>query len=355
MAQHRTASMSDQEIQDRIAQVPHWYHQIEIRPGIVTPGINKSAATLARLGLPDRCDGLRVLDIGVRDGFFSFELERRGAEVVAIDYMDPADTGFAVARELLESKVDYVVDNVYDVTPQQYGTFDIVLFLGVMYHLRDPLLALDRLWDVCNDGAIIALETQILDSALLLQDGTFTALKKIDKRLDDLCLMQFHPGDSLHGDHTNYWSPNAACTRGLMQAAGFAFEREVVLGTRGIFVGRRVFESTQVYHRRIEKATIAEGCDPYVSPTDAIGVAAAGVEGALPAVAAGEPAAGDEGALQAELAAARRMQVSLESELAPARRAIADAQCGEASSPHSDPGHRGRVQRAISTLKQRVR
>ncbi|MEA2195442.1 MAG: tRNA (mo5U34)-methyltransferase, partial [Solirubrobacteraceae bacterium] len=277
-------SLSDDEVRARIDSVAHWYHQIEIRPGIVTPGINDSATTLVRLKLPERCAGLRVLDIGVRDGFFSFELERRGAEVVAIDYMDPAETGFAVARELLGSKVEYVVDNVYNVTPERYGTFDIVLFLGVMYHLRDPLLVLDRLWDVSNPEATLALETQILDSSLLLLDGSFEALREVDPRLDDLCLMQFHPGDSLHGDQTNYWSPNATCTRALMEAAGFDVADEVILGKRGIFVGRRVVDSTQVYHRRIEKATVAEGSASYADPAPVPAAAAAPVAPAAAAV-----------------------------------------------------------------------
>jgi tRNA (mo5U34)-methyltransferase len=309
--------MNDQLIRDRIASVAHWYHQIEVRPGIVTPGINDSATTLARLDLPERCDGLRALDIGVRDGFFSFELERRGAEVVAIDYMDPAETGFGVARELVGSSVEYVVDNVYNVTPERYGTFDIVLFLGVMYHLRDPLLVLDRLWDVSNPDATLALETQILDSAVLLPDGSFTALPQIDPRLPELCLMQFHPGDSLHGDHTNYWSPNAACTRGLMEAAGFAVTGEAILGKRGIFVGRRVVDSTQVYHRRIEKATVAEGSAPYAPP--APGPAAAPGKAVTGAPAGAAPADGRAQALQVELSAVRREQLALESELAAAR------------------------------------
>jgi tRNA (mo5U34)-methyltransferase len=338
MPRHPNGSMSDQEIRDRIAAVPHWYHQIEIRPGIVTPGINRSAVTLAQLGLPERCDGMRALDVGIRDGFFSFELERRGADVVAIDYVDPADTGFPIARELLGSNVEYIVDNVYNVTPERYGTFDLVLFLGVMYHLRDPLLVLDRLWDVCNDSAMLSLETQILDSALLAGDG------------EELCLMQFHPGDSLHGDHTNYWSPNVACTRALMEAAGFEVTREVVDGTRGVFVGRRVFESTQVYHRRIEKATIAEGAGDCAAPP-----AADAVSGGAPAPAAiGEPSGADSRAPELELADARRLQLALESELAQARLQIADLQRG-ATSPEPEPGHGERLRRAISALRQRVR
>ena len=340
-------ALTDTEIRARIDAVPHWYHQIEIRPGITTPGINKSAATLGRLGLPDRCDGMRVLDIGVRDGFFSFELERRGAEVVAIDYMDPAETGFPVARELLGSNVDYVVDNVYNVSAERYGTFDLVLFLGVMYHLRDPLLALDRLWDVCREGALLALETQVCDSALLLGDGSFTSLAQIDRRLEDVCVMQFHPGDSLHGDHTNYWSPSAACTRALMAAAGFEAVRDVVLGTRGIFVGQRVFESTQVYHRRIEKATIAEGSDPARAPAGD-GADGDGDEGR-------KPAGAGAGSADRALQRVRAQQLALESELARTRLELAALRQGAPSPALRLSSHADRLRRAITTLGRRIR
>ena len=214
-------SMSAKQIRQRIASVAHWYHQIEIRPGITTPGINNSAHTLRQLDLAARYDGLRVLDIGARDGYFSFELERRGAEVVAVDYMDPAQTGFPVARELLGSSVDFHVENIYDLTPERHGTFDLVLFLGLLYHLRDPLLALDRIWDVCKPDAVLMLETQLLDNALLVGEGRFRALADIDPALTDVCLMQFYPEDSLNGDHSNYWAPNAACTSGMLHTAGF--------------------------------------------------------------------------------------------------------------------------------------
>ena len=92
---------------------------------------------------------MRVLDIGARDGFFSFELERRGADVVAIDYIDPGrDRLPGRARAARARRSTTVVDNVYRLSRERHGEFDIVLFLGVLYHLRDPLLALDRLWDV---------------------------------------------------------------------------------------------------------------------------------------------------------------------------------------------------------------
>src|SRR5215475_1498401 len=108
------SKLSTREIHEHIAQVSHWYHQIEVAPGIVTPGILDSAGELRLLQLPEDCRGMRALDIGARDGFFSFELERRGAEVLAIDYLPEDKTGFAVAKKLLGSGVRYERDNVYD-------------------------------------------------------------------------------------------------------------------------------------------------------------------------------------------------------------------------------------------------
>src|SRR5262245_34297053 len=131
-----------EEARKRIAAHEHWYHQIEVAPGVVTPGINDSQQILAALRLPERLDGQRVLDIGARDGFFSFECERRGAEVVAIDSMPPEQTGFPIAKELVGSGVEMLQRNVYDLSPEEFGSFDLILFLGVLYHLRDPMLAL---------------------------------------------------------------------------------------------------------------------------------------------------------------------------------------------------------------------
>ena len=72
MSHHPAAPLTDEQIQARIDAVADWYHRIEIRPGIVTPGINDSETTLLQLKLAERYDGVRVLDIGARDGFFAF-------------------------------------------------------------------------------------------------------------------------------------------------------------------------------------------------------------------------------------------------------------------------------------------
>ena len=98
-------------ITQRVAAVPHWYHRIRLHDGSVTPGLSDSQACLDiydALGLPQTMNGLRVLDVGCSDGFFSFVAEARGAsEVVGIDYRLPTANGFAVASAILGSQVRY--------------------------------------------------------------------------------------------------------------------------------------------------------------------------------------------------------------------------------------------------------
>ena len=121
------------EIERLIAEHGRWWHEIELAPGILTPGDDSNRMKLPildALGLPPDLRGKRALDIGASDGYFSFELEKRGAEVVAIDFVPETYSGFATARKILDSAVDYRMDNVYNLTPKSYGSFDVVLFLG---------------------------------------------------------------------------------------------------------------------------------------------------------------------------------------------------------------------------------
>ncbi|HEY2480215.1 MAG TPA: methyltransferase domain-containing protein [Solirubrobacterales bacterium] len=206
-------------------------------PGLVTPGINDSQQILDALRLPERLDGLRVLDIGARDGFFSFECERRGAEVVAIDSMPPEQTGFPIAKELVGSRVEMLQRNVYELSPEEFGTFDLVLFLGVLYHLRDPMLALDRIWSVSRDRLIV--ETQIIDDALLVAPGQFKRLVDLNPELEKIPLMQFYPGYALNDDPTNVWAPNQAALAAMLEEVGFAVQDQDRLGHRGLAFAER--------------------------------------------------------------------------------------------------------------------
>src|SRR5580700_6449033 len=116
------------------------YHSLELNDGTVIPGlipIEQLRARLNRYPLPEDLHGKRVLDIGAASGWNSFECEGRGAEVVAIDYVEYEE--LTAVKKLRESKIEYAIADIEELTPERFGFFDYVLFLGVFYHLRHPL------------------------------------------------------------------------------------------------------------------------------------------------------------------------------------------------------------------------
>ena len=138
-----------------------------------------------------------------------------------------------MAKELLGSKAEYVVDNVYNLNVEQYGTFDLVLFLGVLYHLRHPLLALDHIWDVCNRGAQVFVESHMIDEGLVDEAGAFHRLDDFHPGLRRFPLVQFFPDRTLGNDFTSKWAPNQAALRAMFGAAGFDVTREWLHAFRG--------------------------------------------------------------------------------------------------------------------------
>ena len=94
-----------------------------------------------------------MLDIGAWDGFFSFELEKRGAEVMSIDCWD--NERFRLMHSMLNSRIDYRIHDMFELTPKTVGKFDIVIFFGVLYHLKHPLLALERVCALTTELACV--------------------------------------------------------------------------------------------------------------------------------------------------------------------------------------------------------
>jgi tRNA (mo5U34)-methyltransferase len=153
-----------------------WYHTLELAPGHVTEGMFDLREQKHHYGLPERLDGKRCLDVGTWDGFWAFEMERRGGEVVSLDLDDereldypprrrpatypegPRGQGFQIAREIYDSKVERVNMNIYNATPEELGTFDFVFCGSVLIHIRDQLLALERIANLCSDMFVSAEE-----------------------------------------------------------------------------------------------------------------------------------------------------------------------------------------------------
>jgi tRNA (mo5U34)-methyltransferase len=202
------ALMDADEIRAAISGIT-WYHQIDLGFCVVTPGADNTLARMAMIGLPPDLRGQSVLDIGAWDGAFSFEAERRGADrVVAVDSFCwsgegwGTKAGFECARRVLGSRVEDREIEVLDLSPDTVGVFDLVLFLGVLYHMKHPLLALERVASVCRRQLI--LWTQI------------------DMANCDRPAAAFYPGTELNNDPTNWWGPNPAAVIGMLKTAGFS-------------------------------------------------------------------------------------------------------------------------------------
>ena len=246
----------------QIAQLQElgWYHSLELPDGRVIQGLqplDQLKTRLAQFPIPKDLTGKRVLDIGAWDGWFSFEMERRGAEVVALD--SAKQERFLVARELMNSKAEYRIGDICRLSPRELGYFDIVLFFGVLYHVKNPVLALENVCALSTDLALV--ESYVTD------DGS---------NADAVPLMEFYETTELRGQFDNWVGPNTSCLLAFCRTAGFPRVRlESVLRNRAhVTCQRKWAESAETnpgpYIIGVENSVSADHCfsnsaDDYLS------------------------------------------------------------------------------------------
>lgn len=167
-------SSADQDLASKVATY-RWYHTLDLGGSVLTRGMFDHRPVLNRYLLPDDLRGLRCLDVGTMDGFWAFEMERRGAsEVIAADLDDPEkldwpaalraateksldetkEDRFKLAKEQLGSKVTRVVRSVYELDTD-LGVFDLVFCGDLLIHLKDPVTAVERMHKICRHSTII--------------------------------------------------------------------------------------------------------------------------------------------------------------------------------------------------------
>jgi tRNA (mo5U34)-methyltransferase len=214
--------LSPEEIRRRAAEY-EWYHTIDLGHGVVTPGQYDIAPVLEHYGLPTALGGKSVLDVGPGHGYFAFEFERRGAVVATAELPNWAEHdaspvlqdefaragslpesyhrgAFGFAIEARRSQVQRHFCNVYDLTPERVGSYDLVFCASVLLHLTDPLRALFAIRKVCRDEAIICT-------------GIDTTLHVVGQS------RALFVG-SANGQA--FWLPTTACLGQMVLAAGFA-------------------------------------------------------------------------------------------------------------------------------------
>jgi tRNA (mo5U34)-methyltransferase len=168
--------------------------------------------------LPADLTGRRALDIGCNAGFYSFELARRGADVLALDvdehYLRQARWA---ARELdLEARIEFRCGGVYELGALGLEPFDVVLFLGVLYHLRHPLLALEVVSAITGD--LLVVQTLTMPGEQRLQTPADLSIDERDELLAPGWPAMAFVEHDLAGDPTNWWAPNAACVEAMLRS-----------------------------------------------------------------------------------------------------------------------------------------
>ena len=213
-------------LKEDLAQFPYWYHRIELPGRVTTPGW--APLDPAAYRVPADLSGKRVLDVGAWDGYWTFEALKRGAaQVVAIDdFSDQLGTlkegdrkawaTFDFCRSALgydDARCQRREMSVYDVSEAALGRFDIVLFFGTLYHLRHPLLALDRLAAITDE--LICVETAILDDFSVFRGGLGKGYGGSE------VVMEFYAANEYGNNDSNWWVPNLNCLMRMNFAAGF--------------------------------------------------------------------------------------------------------------------------------------
>lgn len=232
--------MTAEDIRARIAALGPWFHNMDLG-GVWTapehflgdyPGVKWRRFAAA---LPQNLSGASVLDIGCNGGFYAIEMKRRGAaRVLGIDSDEDYLAQARFAAEVTGEAIEFRNLSVYDIAALG-EKFDIVLFMGVLYHLRHPLLALDRIHaHVARDLLVFqSMQRGSADVFSPAEDYPFAETAPFDR--PDYPRLHFIE-HRYAGDPTNWWVPNRACTEAMLRSAGFAItahpESEVYLCRR---------------------------------------------------------------------------------------------------------------------------
>lgn len=216
------------QIAERARALGTWFHNIDLN-GVQTapdhfladyPNVKWRRFEHA---IPADLTGKTVLDIGCNAGFYAIQMKRRGADrVLGVDFDDRYLEQARFAAEVTGQDIEFRKLSVYDVA-QLGERFDVVLFMGVLYHLRHPLLALDLIREHVAKDLLIFQSMQRGSKAVYPVQANYTFWE--EAHFDEPGYPKMHFIEHEYADDwTNWWAPNAACVEAMLRSAGFAVE-----------------------------------------------------------------------------------------------------------------------------------
>jgi tRNA (mo5U34)-methyltransferase len=218
-------NLTTAEIASQVRALGKWFHNIDLK-GVKTapdhflgdyPSIKFSAFKHA---IPEDLTGKTVLDIGCNGGFYSIEMKKRGAErVVAIDTDEDYLKQARFAAGVNDMDIEFRKMSVYEV-PQLKQRFDVVIFMGVLYHLRHPLLALDLLHDHVTKDLLVFQSMQRGAKTVFPVEDNYPFWETDIFDNENFPRMHFIE-NHYSGDCTNWWIPNRACVEAMLRSSGF--------------------------------------------------------------------------------------------------------------------------------------
>jgi tRNA (mo5U34)-methyltransferase len=226
----KRSGMTEEQIRERIGDLGAWFHNMDL--GGVKTAPNHFLGDYPSLkwrqfadAIPGDLRGATVLDIGCNAGFYSIEMKRRGAaRVVGIDTNEGYLAQARFASEVCGVDLELQQMSVFEIGRLE-ERFDIVLFMGVLYHLRHPLLALDLIHEhVARDMLIFQSMLRGQSAGAPVRDDYPFWETEIFN--DPSCPRMHFVEASYAGDSTNWWIPNEACVMAMLRSAGFAIESQ---------------------------------------------------------------------------------------------------------------------------------
>lgn len=225
--------MIDRELALKLIEGKPWHHDFEIIPGVRTHGSYNPEGLWNNLQLPQDMTGLSLADIGASNGYFSFAARRRGARVVAFDFRHKDNSGFGLAQYINGlSDIEHHYINVLDISKEKFGQFDIVLALGLLYHVSDPYKALANCAELSQE--CILVESYCINSHLSEALATEPIMTFISdpKRFPDL--------SQPNADRSNFWGSTDICLKRMLEDIGFSVSTINVHSDRVLIDARRI-------------------------------------------------------------------------------------------------------------------